>query len=94
MLSIGMAIGNQVVVTALQVEATQYFTKIMVLPQKFPSRMIKKNPYKLLIVVRFWHSRDEYLIITISFQIYVYTLASSLQYISSAYCNKVPYLLT
>lgn len=52
MLSVGTTIGNQEVVTALQVEATRCFTKIMVLPQKFPSRMIKKNPHKLLIVVR------------------------------------------
>lgn len=40
-----LAIRNQMVVTALRVEATYYFTKIMVLPQKFHSHMIKENQY-------------------------------------------------
>jgi len=38
-----LATGIRVVVTARQVDATQYFTKIMVLPQKIPSHMIKEN---------------------------------------------------
>lgn len=40
-----LAIGNQVLLTVLQVEASQHFAKVMVLPQKFPSLVIKENQF-------------------------------------------------
>lgn len=40
-----LATKKQVFVTTLQVEATQYFTKIVILPQKFPPCMIKGHQY-------------------------------------------------